>query len=728
MVTPAPMSVPKGQLPGVPAPKNPFQTPLKDTRGNVIQPTNPNQSRPSRVGGGGGHAGDNQAGMLPKETVMSIPENKPAPTTVQLLNQSIIPQNQQINPNTNRPYGVVSSYRPNKVYSDYVKQQGPVSGTLTYLGDRGEALVSKYQRKTGDYYQQEAFREIPRAGVTVATQASYFVPYLGTTLMIAEGTEKTIKEPTVQGKALGVVEAGLGLWGSKATLSKVEERLGYPTYQTRFISKEVVKPSEDQLFFKSVAQTEERNLFGSKQYKSASITQVRTQEVPNSNVQQFVSGTKGFTQRVNQGISKSIPFGEASQGVSKPSTFDYLLAREKNIEVRKTFEGSDMASVSRAYMGNKPSQTFANYGKSAILNNENILFSGISTPTKQTATGIKLLEKRFSTSTGLINREAQPIEKGFMSMGGTSQVTKSLTPLELAQVQSKQAIQNALKIQRTAQQSKNIMFGFVSGLGSQVGAVVNQLPKVQARPGITGSAVSLYAGTGQYERTSGTISPILKNEPKQISSTAQTQVSRDQQKQPTIQAIVPLLRTRSGTAQPQGIKQNVDTTQRQGVSLSLDQPQAQKQRQKQGQQYNFRQGLETTPRGPIGSFFPMASSSVKNSLASGLSKLKKSFNVFTRRGGKEIMIGKNLPEGKATKRGVDVLSRTLARSYVLKEAGFTTEKDISFTPSAKIFARSKRDPNRIVQNKIFSLSDLGERREIQMFKKLKGRKKLKLFG
>ena len=100
-------------------------------------------------------------------------------------------------------------------------------------------------------------------------------------------------------------------------------------------------------------------------------------------------------------------------------------------------------------------------------------------------------------------------------------------------------------------------------------------------------------------------------------------------------------------------------------------------------------------------------------------KLSKAYDVFIRRNGRRIRVGKDLPIGLATKRGVDVDLDTLAASFELKESGFTTQKDINYKAPA-IFKPSKKNPNRLVQQASTRLGRRSEVTEIMGFKRRKG--------
>lgn len=129
---------------------------------------------------------------------------------------------------------------------------------------------------------------------------------------------------------------------------------------------------------------------------------------------------------------------------------------------------------------------------------------------------------------------------------------------------------------------------------------------------------------------------------------------------------------------------------------------------------------------------PVIPRPLKNNSSTLRSALEKSnevegFDVITYRGGKPVVLGRNLPKGKALKLGVDETSGSLRASFKLQAGGQTSEEDIDFTVPGNIFRPGKRDASRFVQREQFRLSSGRERGEIQSAKRGRGRpRKLKL--
>lgn len=127
--------------------------------------------------------------------------------------------NPNINPKTGLPYGVVTSGKePLVTYKDYTKDEGYIQGTLSYFGSRFSAGIDKYQMKSGNYYQQEAFRNIGQ----YSPQGVYFTPYAGTSLFAASGVEKIYKGKNIKEKAIGLGELGLGVFGLKSEIKTIK--------------------------------------------------------------------------------------------------------------------------------------------------------------------------------------------------------------------------------------------------------------------------------------------------------------------------------------------------------------------------------------------------------------------------------------------------------------------------------------------------------------------------
>lgn len=103
-----------------------------------------------------------------------------------------------------------------------------------------------------------------------------------------------------------------------------------------------------------------------------------------------------------------------------------------------------------------------------------------------------------------------------------------------------------------------------------------------------------------------------------------------------------------------------------------------------------------------------------------LTALKQAFDVVVFKGGKEVVIGKSLPEGKAKKLGVENILSTLRASFKLRKKGFTSQEDIKFEIPKTLFTTAKRDSSRFVQKKETRLKGRPEIREILGVRKTRG--------
>ncbi len=77
----------------------------------------------------------------------------------------------------------------------------------------------------------------------------------------------------------------------------------------------------------------------------------------------------------------------------------------------------------------------------------------------------------------------------------------------------------------------------------------------------------------------------------------------------------------------------------------------------------------------------------KKSLLGSFSK--SAFDVYVRKGGKSVQVGKGLPFGRATRLGVNVTEYTTARSFSVKPSGFTRMSDVAL-PKLTQYRKPKR--------------------------------------
>jgi len=148
---------------------------------------------------------------------------------------------QQINPQTNLPYGTLTpSLTIGQRFKDSTKNNF-FTGTLNFIG--GEIVrpfdrFSSYNVKNTPGYTNVFSGEQGKIISETAPKSLYFVPILGEGLMIGGGTEQVIKAPTLGGKLLGVGETALGLYSGGIRLSNIKLNMNIKNAQTSFLSQE----------------------------------------------------------------------------------------------------------------------------------------------------------------------------------------------------------------------------------------------------------------------------------------------------------------------------------------------------------------------------------------------------------------------------------------------------------------------------------------------------------
>lgn len=276
----------------------------------------------------------------------------------------------------------------------------------------------------------------------------------------------------------------------------------------------------------------------------------------------------------------------------------------------------------------------------------------------------------------------------------------------------------------------------VERMGATTGGIAQIFPKVSAKktaeatlglndiPLIVGGRSSgrgAFTGQASYERTEaqsipsqvGQVLGVKDNQitiPKEILSTKDVQILSTP--------------SRSEQAPRQDVFERIDEqlTQRQRD----EQRQRDRQRQEPRMTQFFRTLRPVEPRVRIPT--PSVSSSgVSKARPNLLSKVRKAYDVIVFKRGKEVTIGRNLPEGRAKQLGTTNVLRTLRASFKLKPRGSTSQEDIDFNVPSNVFRPSKRDANRFVQRRNLRLGSTSEISEIIKIPKTKGRRKFKWF-
>lgn len=174
-----------------------------------------------------------------QQKLAALQEKYPQQSSVSPLQS----QQPQIDVRTGKPFGVESpAPTKSELYQQSVQEQGYVKGTLAFFGGQAQTAYEQHVQKTGDYYQSEAIGNLIYGATTTAP---YFLGGgVGAGLMIAGGVEsfgtkagrqrlaetKTYYEEkgyspmtsSVFSYGQPVVEVGLGLIGLKSEIAGIK--------------------------------------------------------------------------------------------------------------------------------------------------------------------------------------------------------------------------------------------------------------------------------------------------------------------------------------------------------------------------------------------------------------------------------------------------------------------------------------------------------------------------
>ena len=262
----------------------------------------------------------------------------------------------------------------------------------------------------------------------------------------------------------------------------------------------------------------------------------------------------------------------------------------------------------------------------------------------------------------------------------------------------------------------------------------NQFVKAIPKQGFIESQ-SPYYGKGQYELTEGGGSfqiqtreePSLKEvsiiKPSQVSSPIETEVL----KQPTFESerLSSNLKEDILSVPRESFKQpSVEVSSsrlKEELKEMLKQRQTELLKSQAIQTQTGKGRIIPTKKGTSYGFNLRGSSSAKERF---MNQARKAYNVIVWKRGKEEIIGKNLPEGRAKQLGVKEVLRTLRASFKLKPTGTTTAEDIDYKVPSRWFVPAKRDTQRYVQRRETRFGARTETKEAQLFRK-QARGKLK---
>lgn len=653
----------------------------------------------------------------------------------------------ETSPVTGKPYGLVTA-APTKSeqYKALTQQQGYVKGTLSYLGEKLSGAYSSAENKLGlqgkpiSSYQPEA---ISKALSVAPAVGAYAVPYVGTALMVAGGGETIYKAPTLGGKAMGVVEVGLGLFGIKAqannlkvaAINRAVEEGRYTTVfkgtleneNLKVISATKVPGIEKPVMTLSKFEVQQPNTF----------TGVSIQRNIISPTKESLTGYETIAQTKEiQGIPKAVSVVETKLG--KATTAEVIQAKpfisqsgsqnlgtiyynpQKRLGMIDTIGTTAGEKIKLKQVG----QDFSSKGtittdKSAALVKiqekisknvqtpqgiitikekapENV-FEYISGPTK-----LRISKSSFFDRSLVFRRNiAGTIEvKSGTEQVGKGVVTELLQKAPISSIQKEIQANVKLAASKEVQQLENKidLFGLAKVEGQAAKSIVREVsPTVEV---ITKPAQVIQVESKQVLATipSTTTQQRIDN----ISSTVLG--SATQTKQVSINEQSNIIDLKQGETSKLGVR---DISLVSNISKSESKSQIK-------QSSTGENVLKTTPKPPIIPIKFKPSTKKKNSKIISDIIASKEFKVFVKQRGKDIEIGKARTESEAAQKLFRTLKTTLRASGYVETGGrrinLTRYLGGEFTPS------KKEGVFRAVQQRGFRLGTGSERREIKAAK------------
>lgn len=282
----------------------------------------------------------------------------------------------------------------------------------------------------------------------------------------------------------------------------------------------------------------------------------------------------------------------------------------------------------------------------------------------------------------------------------------------------------------------------VQTMQAQTAGIAKAFPRVRAYTPIsnipkmlggTGLTKSIYAGQGTYERSVETGAIKVPGITKSVLDTK----SGQEINQANFNDVKDIQLSISKSNDFQIPKQNIFEDQGERIieRERQDERQAQPQRQREELKQRPRQLQIQIPRSPN----PLTPKIPPTRFSSGggnreprtsfFSRVKKAYDVVVFKRGKEVVIGKNLPEGRAKQLGTSNVLKSLRASFKLSPSGSTSQEDIDFKVPSNLFRKGKKDASRFVQLQNKRLSSRGETSEIIKIpkKSKKGKRKLSWF-
>lgn len=470
--------------------------------------------------------------------------------------------------------------------------------------------------------------------------------------------------------------------------------------QTYFVGEQVAQQGDD-LLFRTGAVTTRKGLLGDRQFVSAAETVVRSKP-RDTNVDIFLTGTRGATREVkgydiirgrNVYSKESKPFVAIEQGRAIRQDANVLLGSSGRVQSRINIPDSTLfASASRTASKGAPAEVRANLGFTLPKGRDTVMMAR-SFPVRSINNRAQIIN-RPSNSLGLIRR-SQAGETIDIISGRRILQSRGSSKKAIADTATRNAIETAISQQTKIRAPKNL-FPITSV------AVASQAPRIVS--GQKGKESS-YAGLGLYERSDQSFTPLVFQRPttrptiRQVSFLSAVLRLRNQIKQESPQPP----RFRDQPLLTLGNPSRSASKQKSIISQFLSQA----QRNRLGTPQARRPITTRTTRNP---FFvnPPNKSRSKSGPRDSFDSI---LNIFVRRRGKDVAVGKSRTRAGAAQSLFGSLKGSLAASgFVTDTAG--RRVDLSDFFGAE-FSGGKRDRTRVVQQRGFRLGSGSERAQIQ---------------
>lgn len=464
------------------------------------------------------------------------------------------------------------------------------------------------------------------------------------------------------------VGAGLGLVTREAA----------PIFSTRFLAKEVGVNAAGNQVLRTGAETTVTGAGMPKRFLSFSETAIK-KTGDSEGVQDFVSATRGVVAeqrgydliRGRPVLRKSEEFASGDVGQVIDQKLSLPILKVKGLSANQEVEGFVIKSVGKSAIKGKPLQYSADVNFGAPIDEKNIFIAGRSVPFVKGET-IKLDARAKQFSRGILQRGDEIAEDGASTIvTGSSLFKKSLTSSELAEIKAKQSIETIVRQKLTSSTKPAQVF---SKPRAPIGA--GGILQESSRPTIVGGtgAQGSFAGQGTYEKTDEVLFTL--GNPRSGQSDRQGSSTRTGQGQFNVMAQGPSQKEKQVPRQPQVPRSGEAFRSAFGQISLLGQGQG----PGQAQSPRTTSPPLNTPRTPIVPASPLARSSGESSLARTrrLRNLLLGYKTFLKRRGKKVYLPGIAPRGKALRKGTRATKETLAATFGIEEAGFTSESDVSF--------------------------------------------------